>query len=278
MDRIIKKEEIIRALKKVAIKKGDIVLVHSALSEIGRIEGGKGGDEYLANLCKAFFSVIGKNGTLVVPAFFYDYGRYQTPYDTRRSPVSGELGAFARYVAGLPKAERSPNPITALAAVGAKADYICGGGTGSSFGVDSPWDRLLKSNAKMVFLGVDLRAMTFIHYVEYMVGVPHLYNKFSTAPVFKNGRLIKLPISSQVRYLDFGIEYDALKNTKRFESAGLVRKEKIGAGFVRCLSCKEFFEFAKEKLKKDYFYFLKQPPKFAAGKIPMDGSSGPARP
>ncbi len=213
-----------------------------------------------------------------MPAFFYDYGRYETPYDMRRSPVSPELGVFARYAAGLPKAVRSPNPITALAAVGAEAEYICGGGTGSSFGVDSPWDRLLKGNAKMVFLGVDLRAMTFIHYVEHMVGVPHLYNKFSTIPVLKNGRLVKLPICSQVRYLDFGIEYNALKITSKFEKAGLIRKEKIGSGAVRCLLFKEVFKFAKEKLKKDYFYFLKRAPKFVAGKIPMDGSSGPARP
>ncbi len=277
-NKIIKQEEIIKALMKIGIKKGDIILVHSALSKIGRIEGRKERDKYLEVLYKAFFSVIGKKGTLVAPAFFYDYGRYETPYDMCRSPVSPELGVFARYVAGLPKAVRGPNPITALAAIGAEADYICGGGTGSSFGVDSPWDRLLKRNAKMVFLGVDLRAMTFIHYVEYMVGVPHLYNKFSAVPVLKNGRLVKLPICSQVRYLDFEIEYDALKNTRRFERAGLVKKARVGLGVARCLSFKEFFEFAKEKVKKDYFYFLKQPPKFVAGKIPMDGGSGPARP
>jgi aminoglycoside 3-N-acetyltransferase len=276
--KLVKKEEIIKSLKKVGIKKGDIVLVHSALSKIGRVEGGKEGSEYLEILYKAFLSVIGKKGTLVAPAFFYDYGRYETPYDMRRSPVSSELGVFARYVAGLPKAVKSPNPITALAAIGAGAEYICGGGSGSSFGVDSPWDRLLKRNAKMVFLGVDLRAMTFIHYVEYMVGVPHLYNKFSTIPVFKNGRLVKLPVCSQVRYLDFEIEYDALKNTGRFERAGLVNKAKIGSGIVRCLSFQKFFEFAKEKVKKDNFYFLKQAPKFMPGKIPMDGSSGQARP
>jgi aminoglycoside 3-N-acetyltransferase len=276
--KIVKREEIIEALKKVGIKKGDIILVHSALSKIGRIDGEKEGNEYLNILLKAFFSIIGKRGTLVVPAFFYEYGRYGTAYDMRRSPVSSELGVFARYIAGLPEAVRSTNPITALAAIGAQAEYICGGGTGSSFGVDSPWDRLYKSNDKMVFLGIYLRAMTFIHYVEHMVGVPHLYNKYSTVPILKNGRAVKLSVCSQVRYLDFGIEYDALKNTFRFEKAGLVNKAKIGSGIVRCLSCKEFFEFAKEKVKKDNFYFLKQPPKFVVGKIPMDGSSGPARP
>ena len=53
--KIVKKEEIIKALKKVGIKKGDIVLVHSALSKLGRIEGRKEGDEYLEILYKAFF-------------------------------------------------------------------------------------------------------------------------------------------------------------------------------------------------------------------------------
>ena len=276
--KIVKKEEITQSLIKVGVKKGDVVLVHSSLSMIGRIEGGKKGNEYLKTLHDAFFEVIRNEGTLVVPAFFYDYGRWGTPYDIKRSPVSPQLGIFARYVAGLPKAARSLNPITALAAVGAKANYICGGGTGSAFGVDSPWDRLLQSNAKMVFLGIDLRAMTFIHFVEYMVGVPHIYNKFFTVPISRNGRLVKMPICSQVRYLDFEIEYDAEKNTSRFEKAGIVNKEKVGSGIIRCLSCKKFFEFAKEKVKKDYFYFLKKTPKFTASKIPMDGVSGPEKP
>jgi aminoglycoside 3-N-acetyltransferase len=273
----VKKEEITQALKRVGLKKGDVVLVHSGLSKIGLIEGRKEGDEYLETLYQGFLGAIGKNGTLVVPAFFYDYGRQEIPYDLRRSPVSPQLGVFARYITSLPQAVRSPNPIAALSAIGPRANYICGGGTGSAFGIDSPWDRLLQVNAKMIFLGVDLRDMTFVYYVEERVGVPHLYNKFYQVPIFKNGRPIKLPICSQVRYLDFKIEYDTEKNTPRFEKAGLVVKEKLGSGVVRCLSSKEFFDFAKEKVKKNYFYFLKWPPRFIAGKIPMDGGSGPER-
>ncbi|PIR13672.1 aminoglycoside N(3)-acetyltransferase [Candidatus Falkowbacteria bacterium CG11_big_fil_rev_8_21_14_0_20_39_10] len=275
--KIFTKREIEKVLIKLGLKKGDTVLVHSDISRIGMIRGCKSKEEYLEILFNIFLKVIGKKGTLVVPAFFYEYGRWQTPYDTKRSPVSNQLGVFSQYVAGLPQAARSPNPIAALAAVGPKAKYICCGGAGSAYGTDSPWDNLMKCNAKMIFFGIDLSAMTFGHYVEHMVGVPHVYNKIFTAPVSEKGKKIKLLIHAQVRYLKFGIEYEAEDNTRKLEKGKVVKKVKIGEGVIRCLSCHQTFEFLKEKLKNNPYYFLKKKPKFTAGKIPMDGGSGKER-
>lgn len=275
--KIVTKREIEKALIKLGLKKGDAVLVHSDIFRIGMIKGCDRKEEYLATLFNIFLKVIGKKGTLAVPAFFYEYGRWAAPYDMKSSPVSSQLGIFSQYVAGLPQAVRSPNPIAALAAIGFNAKYICRGGTGSAYGIDSPWDRLMKCNAKMIFFGADLSAMTFCHYVEHMVGVPHIYNKIFSAPVSEKGKKIKLLICAQVRYLKFGIEYDAEANTRKFEQGKVVKKIKIGNGAIRYLSCERVFEFLKEKLKNNPYYFLKKEPKFIPGKIPMDGGSGNER-
>ena len=272
----ITRTALVSALETCGLERGDVVLVHSDMFLMGPVEGQQA--DHLPTYYRAFWEVLGAEGTLVVPAFFYEYGRSQMPYDISRSPVSSELGAFARYVAGQPEAQRSPNPITALAAVGARADYICGGGTGSAFGVDSPWDRLLQTDGKMVFMGIDLRPMTFIHFVEYVVGVPHMYNKIYPIPITDNGHPVDLRICSQVRYLDFGIEHDTPGLTAKFEQAGLLRTTSVGRGVLRCVGTRAAFDFLKEKLKRDFYYLLKRPPAFEQGRIPMDGPAGPARP
>lgn len=272
----IAKQEICQALVDVGIKRGDVILVHSDISLIGSIRGCSNKEEYLKILFETFFDVIEKDGTLAVPSHFHDYGRWHTAFDIKKSPVSKAAGVFAQYVTALPGAIRSLNPLVGLAAIGRRAEYICRGGTTSAFGVDSAFDRLMQSEGKIVFFGVTLRFMTFVNYVEHAVGVPHRYNKFFTVPIYEDGRKIDLPVCSQVRYLDFDIEYDVKSFDSKFEEAGIVSKVKLGMGEVRCVSCKAVFEFLKEKLKKDFFYLLKRPPKFIAGKIPMDGETGPA--
>ncbi len=271
----ISRDSLAAALSSCGLSLADTVLVHSDLFRMGPVQGSR--DDVLPTYFHAFWDVLGKEGTLAVPAFFYEYGRWGTPYDIVRSPVSRELGVLAQYVAVQPGALRSLNPITALAAIGARAKYICCGGTGSSFGVDSPWHRFLQCDGKIVFLGVDLRVMTFIHFVEHMVGVPHLYNKFYSVPVLADGHPVNLPVCAQVRYLDFDVVYDLDDLTAKFEKHGLLQTAKVGRGTIRCVSSRDAFDFLEEKLKQDCFYLLKQPPKFIQGQIPMDGPAGPAR-
>ena len=56
-------QQLINDLKKIGIKQGDSVLVHSSLSKIGFVEGGA------QTVVDALFEVIGENGTLLFPTF-----------------------------------------------------------------------------------------------------------------------------------------------------------------------------------------------------------------
>ncbi len=199
----VTRETLAGAFRSCGLGRGDTVLVHSDLFLLGPMNGAP--DAILETYFRALRDVLDAEGTLVVPAYFLEHGRWETQYDIRRSPVSRELGAFPRYVVNQPGVYRSPNPIYALAALGPRAEYLCCGGTASAYGVDSPWDRLYHCDGKMAFVGIGLRAMTFVHYVEHMVGVPHLYNKFSPGPILDDGRPLGLPVCSQVRYYEFDV-------------------------------------------------------------------------
>jgi aminoglycoside 3-N-acetyltransferase len=272
----ITRQAALTALSACGIRAGDTILVHSDLAALGLAEGGTG--NLLPFYDGVFREVLGEEGTLVVPAFFYEYARWQTPYDRCRSPVSKELGIFSQFIVKQKLCIRSINPVAALGAIGKKAGWICDGGTGSAYGIDSPWDRFAKSDSKMLFLGADLRAMTFVHYVEYLVGVPHLYSKVYPMPILENGRELSARVVAQVRYLDFGIQYSSDRFTGLFEEAGLVKKAVLGRGFIRCVDTEAVFHFLKEKLKADAYFLLTKTPDFVQGKIPMDGPAGAARP
>jgi len=263
----ISQDDLIDSLRESGLKEGETVLVSSDISLIGRFKGTL--KDQLESIYSALRLVVGENGTIVAPAFFHEYSRNKIPFDVQNSPVSTDLGLFPMYIKKMSKVVCSLNPITSLAAVGPQAEYICGGETASAYGIDSGFDRLTKADAKMVYIGVDLAAMTYVHYVEHMVGVPHLYNKYYETPVYKNGVEIDFPVSAQVRYLDPQVRQGSAKNTEKFENAGLVKKVEIGDGYIRTLTFQEVFEFLRLKLQKDFFYLLESKPDFTEDKFPL---------
>lgn len=262
------RSSLISAIRESGIGEGDSVILHSNIVILGKWEG-KEGNEILSELKGCFDEVLGKNGTLVVPAYFYEYARSKQPFDIALTPPSKELGVFSNYIFKNYNQYRSINPLTSVIAIGKNAEYIVSGSTGASYGYDTHWDRLIKLKAKMCFLGVDLSAMTFIHHVEHAMCVPHVYNKYFTTPVLRNGISIELPICSQVRYLDYNIKYDLKKLTPEFEKNGLVRKSKIGRGYIRAVNFEDAYCFISEQIKNNLFYLLENVPQFEIDKIPL---------
>jgi aminoglycoside 3-N-acetyltransferase len=260
-------QKIINALKKCGIKKNDVLLLHSDISKLGRNEGTL--KYQLENFLYSIKTLVGKNGTIVVPAFYFEYSRHSKAFKVPESPVSKELGLFPSFFCKQKNVLRSLNPLTSVAALGKKAKYICQNNEVSAYGVDSPFDKLTKLKAKMAFIGVDCRAMNYLHYVEYMVGVPHVYNKLFSTDIYFHNKKVNLPVCNQVRYLDFNVNYDRNGNTKKFEKAGLIKKVKFEKDYIRVTSVEKIFNFVKKKLKKNFYYLLKHEPKFKKKNIPL---------
>lgn len=263
-----------KAFAHLGIQEGDLILLHSDLMMLGLPQGIKTRSEILLFYWKILQKVLGAKGTLAVPAYYYEYARHGLPFDTEKAPVSKSLGAFSAYICTLPGRIRSCNPIQSIASIGFKAKEISGGDSLNGYGVNSPWHRLRKNGGKMLFLGVDMQVMTFVHYIEQLVGVPHLYFKAFASPVLRNGTPIQgIPVSA-VRYLDFSIEY----NLKPFEELlfekRFAKSIKIGKGAILNVQAEDAYQLGIECLEKNPYFFLKSPPKFIPGKIPQDGPTG----
>ena len=94
------RKEIAEGLKSLGLKKGSIVMLHSSYLSLGEVEGGP------SEVIKAFLDVIGRKGTLLVPAF-------------------GKLGVLVEEVKNLPGAIVSTCPVGAVAAYGPAAEELC---------------------------------------------------------------------------------------------------------------------------------------------------------
>ena len=166
----ITKKGLINALKVLGINKGDTIIVHSDISSFGVVENFTK-KKQLETFYNAFMEVLGEDGTLCVPSFFFEYGSNGIPFDISGSQISNSLGVFSKYITSLPNKKRSPMPITCITSIGKNADYICEVKNRHGYGEDSAWDRLYKLNAKIVALGF-LGGLTFTNYIEHKIGVP----------------------------------------------------------------------------------------------------------
>lgn len=274
--RRLSREELTDALVRAGVCEGDLVHVQSDLRTLGPVEAEPGREAMLEFYLGAFREVLGPAGTLTVYTFFEDYGRYGTPFDRESSPSS--VGAFSEYVRTRPAAVRSLHPVMSVAALGARAEEICGGTHFDALGYDSPWARLHRANAKLVSLGLRFRdSLTFAHYIESLYGVPYKYTKLFRAPVLAGGEEIPGPFTMSVRYLDFSIEHDVAEFERRLLAAGAAVEVPLGRSLIQCGCAGDVVRVGVECLNEDRYFFLARPPRFREGEYPADGPTGEMR-
>ena len=169
----VTRADIVRDLRSLGVRSGDNVLVHSAMSHIGYVEGGA---PAVVGACQ---DVLGPDGTLAVPTFPFNgsmlsYVRSDPDFDVDTTP--SKMGAITEAARQAPGAVRSLEPTHPVAAVGAQAgflteDHINGQG---SCDEHSPLYRLTLVGGWVLMLGVDYRNCTLLHAAEEVARVPFI--------------------------------------------------------------------------------------------------------
>lgn len=243
-----------KAFLNIGLKKGDVVLVHNALFSFG-IPRDVPLKELPAVVYMRLREVIGETGTVAVPTFNFDFCK-GIPFDLKTTP-SKNMGVFSEFIRTMPNSLRSKHPMQSIAAVGPLADDIVNGNPQSAFGENGAFDVLLKNNAKILLLGADYNAASFVHMVEEQNQVPYRYWKSFTAPYTGNGALNEeRTYQMYVRDLDTDpvlnmnwIE-DILKTKKILQTA------KIGSGFIKCIKASEYVAVADALIKENPYCFV----------------------
>ncbi|WP_438268572.1 aminoglycoside N(3)-acetyltransferase [Micromonospora peucetia] len=243
-------------LRALGLSPGATVLVHCALSRVGRVAGGP------AALLAALRDVLGGAGTVVVPtqtagnsttsrpfrvatagltaAEVAEAEAAIAPFDPRRSPAEG-MGIFAEHVRRQPGAARSRHPQTSFAALGPDAarltavhDLDC------HLGERSPLGALYATDAVVLLLGVDWSVCTAFHLAEYRLRRPPADRAYRCYVRDADGRRVRRDFQApDLHDTDFPLIGGDLTN------AGPVRTGRVGGADCRLVGLRTAVDFAR---------------------------------
>jgi len=152
-------------LRKVGIRTGDVILVHSSFERFEAFEG------TAAKVIQVLQASVGPSGTILMPTIPFtgtsvEYATGAPVFDVQRTP--SQMGIISELFRRMPGVHRSVHPTHSVAAWGANAEQLISDHfmAETPCGRYTPYGRLLAFAGKLLFLGTSIEAMTFFHTVE----------------------------------------------------------------------------------------------------------------
>ncbi|MBR5970412.1 MAG: AAC(3) family N-acetyltransferase [Lachnospiraceae bacterium] len=169
-------------------------------------------------LIDAFQSVLGEEGTLLLPVFSFEFSNHGH-YDYLHT--KGTTGVLGNTALSRGDFRRTLHPMHSFAVWGKDRELLCGMTNTHSFGEDSPFAYCKERNVTQLMLGTDyVHSMTFVHYVETVCRVPYRFAKqFTGTYVTAEGR-------GEARTCDYAARRPEVGTTEQFNRIGAVLEEK----------------------------------------------------
>ena len=183
---VLTQDRLVAGFSALGLPAGSVVLVHSALSRLGWVQGGADA------LIDALLVAVGEDGTVLVPTLTGEetHSPHHPPvFDVVNTPCwTGRVPETFRRRA---EAIRSVHPTHSVAAIGAAAEELTREHIHSLTPCDelSPYGKLARmEQGYVLLLGVDHRANTMLHHVEELAGVDyHMQAEMTCATLIVNG-------------------------------------------------------------------------------------------
>src|SRR3989304_1536981 len=198
----VTKGDILEKLRKVGVEKGDIIYTASFMPILGN------SPALMNDTIDALREAVGKEGTVVMPVFNWDYCSGAI-FDPKETPSQvGVLTEAFRKSSGVIRSITPP--WCTFVAAGKKAEEIVAIRGTSSFGSDSIAQYLYDVNAIYVLIGCGYNdAVIHIHWLEEEFEVPYRYWKRFKGLVKINDSLVKNVSYMYARRLDIKAEIDS---------------------------------------------------------------------
>lgn len=213
--------------KQFDIEKGDTIYVSSDIKRLLYSCMEHEDDTDFNVFIDGIIDIIGEEGTLIFPAFNWDFCKGR-PFDYYKTPCkTGVLGKTALKRTDF---KRTKHPIYSFAVWGKAQAELCAMENKSSFGADSPFTYMRDNNAKNLLIDVECQhSFVFVHYVEEQVGgIPYRYLKDFTADYTdENGVTTERTYSMNVRDLDMDVFITIYPYEEDFARAGAVKRYTI---------------------------------------------------
>lgn len=241
--------EVANQLRSLGVDEAGVLLVHSSFRAVRPVEGGPAG------LIEALRAVLGREGTLVMPAWT---GDDHEPFDPAATPSSPDLGVVPQTFWRLPGVVRSGHPF-AFAATGPLAEEIVSGPLPVPPHVpESPVGRVHDLGGQVLLLGVGHDANTTLHLAELIAGVPYRVMRHVT--VFREGGTARIDYGENDHCCARFALADVWLRERGLQSEGIV-----GYAHARLVRSRDVVAVTLERLAVDRLLFLHPPGAGCAG-------------
>ena len=169
--------------RSLGIAAGDVVMAHASVKAVGEVAGGP--DE----IHLAMKDALTSEGALVMyagcPRYVDEVGRGNLspsheaevleklpPFDADTARSARDHGTLVEFLRTFPGSQVNRH-VARFVAWGKHVDYLFSSQPWSyAYGHDSPMDRLIALDGKILLLGCDHDTVTFLHYVEHIADIP----------------------------------------------------------------------------------------------------------
>ena len=249
--------ELAVCLRSLGIREGDILMLHSAYKESSGFKGSPGA------VAECFLQVLGESGNLLMVSLpttgaSYEYLGRTKVFDVRRTP--SRMGLVSEFFRRRDDVVRSLHPSHPVLAHGPQAQWIVEGHESCLFpcGPDTPFDRAVELDGKLVFFDCQLNKMTFFHWLEHRiqdrVDLP-LYGKdlFEVRVVDQHGK------EAVVRTYAFSKEAIQRRRAHLLHDElwkrGLVRRGRIGNTEILVVNLRDIIRCVDEMADRGVFFY-----------------------
>ncbi|MBQ6823394.1 MAG: AAC(3) family N-acetyltransferase [Clostridia bacterium] len=244
---MINQKDIAEALGRLGVKRGDTCVFHSSYKSLGPVEGGA------AAVIQGFEAALGAEGTLVAPTLCSkDFFECYNNWHLNKPSEVGYLTEFFRQQAGVLRSDQATHSVAARGRLAydlthehtAYGPHLCPFGE-YAFADSSPWMKMHRQNAKVVFVGVSMKYHTMKHMVE-SAFAEHLLAQMPD-PALRAAQKAKLQTFKN-RWEGVWLYYNGEAMQQYLEEQGLVAKNRCGEATLLCISAKEANDAALQAL------------------------------
>ena len=263
------KEDIVKALQALGVKKGDILLVHASASNCGYIKGGA------ETAIAAMEEAVGKEGTLLFAAFTRPYMYLGGPCrewmfrpNDPKVPSQIWTGNIPATVTRRKDALRSSHATHSWTGFGPLAEKCLmeQAPDDNPAAMNSPMGIAMGYGAKILHFGSTIASTTFLHLLEDVCNVPFLGNAVAKAKKEDGTYAVYAYDKHLPGHRDFycGAEAEKKKFYTKAIPAGLqIHRQQLGTGELLLMDCQEYYRIGKEIVEKDYTVLLCDDPSCA---------------
>lgn len=238
-------------LRRLGLKAGDLVMVHSSLRSLGMVEEGA------QTVVDAFLDVLGPSGTLVGPSFtFRSVGSASFVFDVLNTP--SEMGAVSEEIRRRAGRRRSAHASHSVSVIGPLASELFACYGASAWDSESPLAKVIQLGGKFLLLGVTYQSFTAVHVLEIEFGLRYRSVQ-SIQREYWNEEGVLSTLASTVYSRDpLYPGYDFNRLGQAMEEVGIVKAGPVANAVGRLVPGNEMRGFAAGKVAEDPNYLLQQ--------------------